>query len=56
MNFKMNVLVRLMLLNNLPENGTLEEMLNKRNLRNKISFNSEELDKLDLKTKDQGVV
>lgn len=56
MNFNLNVLVRLMLLNNLPEQGNLEKMLNKRNVRNKISFSSEEIDKLNLKTNDQGVM
>lgn len=56
MNFNLNVLVRLMLLNNLPEQGNLEKVLNKRNVRNKISFSSEELDKLNLKTNDQGIV
>lgn len=56
MNFNLNVLVRLILLNNLPEQGNLEKVLNKRNVRNKISFSSEELDKLKLKTNDQGIV
>lgn len=56
MNFNLNVLVRLILLNNLPEQGNLEKVLNKRNVRNKISFSSEELDKLNLKTNDQGIV
>lgn len=56
MNFNLNVLVRLMLLNNLPEQGNLEKMLNKRNVRNKISFSSEELDKLNLKTNENGII
>lgn len=56
MNFNLNVLVRLMLLNNLPEQGSLEKMLNKRNIRNKISFTSDEMDKLNLKTGDQGIM
>ena len=56
MNFNLNVLVRLILLNNLPEQGNLEKVLNKKNVRNKISFSSEELDKLNLKTNDQGIV
>lgn len=44
-----------MLLNNLPEQGSIEKMINKRNIRNKISFSSEELDKLELKTNEQGI-
>ena len=56
MNFNLNVLIRLMLLNNLPEQGNLEKMLNKRNVRNKISFSSEELDKLNLKTNENGII
>ena len=55
MNFKLNVLIRLMLLNNLPEQGSIEKMMNKRNIRNKISFSSEELDNLNLKTNDHGI-
>lgn len=52
---KLNVLTRLMLLNNLPEQGNLEKMLNKRNVRNKITFSSEELDTMRLETTDQGI-
>jgi hypothetical protein len=52
---KLNVLTRLVLLNNLPEQGNMEAMINKRNVRNKIIFNSEELDKLKLETTDNGV-
>lgn len=55
MNFNFNVLIRLMLLNNLPEQGSLERMMNKRNVRNKISFSSEELDKLNLQTNESGI-
>ena len=56
MNFNLNVLVRLMLLNNLPEQGNLEKIINKRNIRNKITFSSEEMDKLNLKTSEHGIV
>lgn len=55
MNFNFNVLIRLMLLNNLPEQGSLENMMNKRNVRNKISFSSEEIDKLNLQTNESGI-
>lgn len=56
MNFNLNVLVRLILLNNLPEQGNLEKIINKRNIRNKITFSSEEMDKLNLKTNEHGIV
>lgn len=56
MNFNLNVLVRLMLLNNLPEQGNLEKIINKRNIRNKITFSSEEMDKLNLKTNEHGII
>ena len=52
----LSVLVRLMLLNNLPEQGNLEKIINKRNVRNKIIFSSDEMDKLNLKTNENGVV
>lgn len=52
---KLNVLTRLMLLNNLPEQGSLEKMINRRNIKDKIIFSSEEFDKLELKTSDVGV-
>lgn len=56
MNVNLSVLVRLMLLNNLPEQGNLEKIINKRNVRNKIIFSSDEMDKLNLKTNENGVV
>lgn len=52
---KLNVLTRLMLLNNLPEQGSLEKMINRRNIKDKIIFSSEEFDKLGLKSSDVGV-
>lgn len=55
MNFKLNVITRLLLFNNMPENGSIEEMINKRNVRDKITFSSEELDKLQLKTNENGI-
>ena len=52
---KLNVITRLSLLSNLPEQGRLEQMLNKRNVRNKITFSSEELEKMNLETSEQGI-
>lgn len=52
---KLNVITRLSLLSNLPEQGSLEQMLNKRNVRNKITFSSEELEKMNLETSEQGI-
>lgn len=52
---KLNVVTRLSLLSNLPEQGSLEQMLNKRNVRNKITFSSEELEKMNLETSEQGI-
>ena len=39
----------------MPENGSIEEMINKYNVRDKITFSSEELDKLQLKTNENGI-
>lgn len=55
MKFNLNVIVRLMLLNNLPEQGNLETMLKKRTIKNKVIFNSEEMDKMNLKTNEYGI-
>ena len=55
MNFKLNVITRLLLFNNMPENGSIEEIINKRNVRDKITFSSDELDKLQLKTNENGI-
>ena len=55
MNFKLNVITRLLLFNNMPENGTIEKIINKRNVREKITFSSDELDKLQLKTDENGI-
>lgn len=40
--FNLNVATRLMLLMNLPEQGSVIEMISKRNIRKKIDFSSEE--------------
>lgn len=51
--FKLNVATRLMLLMNLPEQGSVVDMISKRNVRKKIDFSSEVvflkkiIDKLD---------
>ena len=55
MEFKLNVLTRLMLLNNLPEQGSMDKIINKRNVRNKISFSSEEAVAMNLKTSEAGI-
>lgn len=46
---KMNTASRLAILANLPEQGTVLEMISKRNIRKKIDFTSEEFAKLNLK-------
>lgn len=46
---KMNIASRLAILANLPEQGTVLEMISKRNIRKKIDFSSEEITKLNLK-------
>lgn len=47
---KLNVATRLIILMNLPEQGTVIEMISKRNIRRKIDFSSEEMEKIHLKT------
>lgn len=39
--FNLNVATRLMLLMNLPEQGSVIEMISKRNIRKKIDFSSD---------------
>lgn len=50
--FKLNVATRLMLLMNLPEQGSVVDMISKRNVRKKIDFSSEEVEKLSIKNDD----
>lgn len=50
--FNLNVATRLMLLMNLPEQGSVIEMISKRNVRKKIDFSSEELEDLNIKNED----
>lgn len=47
-----NVATRLMLLMNLPEQGSVTEMILKRNVRKKIDFSSEEVEALKMKNED----
>lgn len=53
--FNLNVAVRLVLLMNLPEQGSVIDMISKRNVRNKIDFSSEEVEKYDIKN-DKGKI
>ena len=50
--FNLNVATRLMLLMNLPEQGSVIEMISKRNIGKKIDFSSEELEDLNIKNED----
>ena len=45
---KMNVATRLTILANLPEQGSVLEMITKRNIRKKIDFTSSEISTLNL--------
>lgn len=45
----MNIESRLVILANLPQQGSLLEMMTARNIRRKIEFSSEEMNKLNLK-------
>lgn len=49
---KMNIATRLAILTNLPEQGSVLEMISKRNVRKKIDFSSEEINALNLKEAD----
>ena len=48
----MNVATRLAILTNLPEQGSVLEMISARNIRKKIDFSSEEIASLNLKEAD----
>lgn len=52
----LNVATRLMLLMNLPEQGSVTEMISKRNVRKKIDFSSEEVEALKIENKDNKIV
>lgn len=54
--FNLNVATRLMLLMNLPEQGSVIEMISKRNIRKKIDFSSEELEDLNIKNEDGRII
>ena len=49
---KMNVASRLIILINLPEQGSVVEMISKRNITKKIDFTSEEVETLKFKNED----
>lgn len=49
---KMNIATRLAILTNLPEQGSVLEMISARNIRKKIDFSSEEITSLNLKEAD----
>lgn len=51
-NLTLNVMSRLIILNNLPEQGSVVEMVAKRNIIKKVDFTSEELDQLKFETSD----
>lgn len=50
--FSVNVATRLMLLMNLPEQGSVTEMISKRNIRKKIDFSSQEVDDYEIKSEE----
>ena len=52
----LNVATRLMLLMNLPEHGSVTEMISKRNVRKKIDFSSEEVESLKIENTDGRIV
>ena len=54
--FKLNVATRLVLLMNLPEQGSVIEMISKRNIRNKIDFSSKELEDDNIRNENGKIV
>lgn len=54
--FNLNVAVRLMLLMNLPEQGSVTEMILKRNVRKKIDFSSKEVEDYKIKNGDGRII
>lgn len=54
--FKLNVATRLVLLMNLPEQGSVVEMISKRNIRNKIDFSSKEVEDYKIRNEDGKIV
>lgn len=53
--FNVNVATRLMLLMNLPEQGSVTEMISKRNVRKKIDFSSQEVDDYEIKSEEERI-
>lgn len=54
--FNLNVAVRLVLLMNLPEQGSVTDMISKRNIRGKIDLSSSEVDDYKIKNEEGRVV
>lgn len=54
--FNLNVATRITLLMNLPEQGSVIDMISQRNIRKKIDFSSEEFEKCQIQSKDGRVV
>lgn len=52
----LNVMSRLIILNNLPEQGSVVEMVAKRNIIKKVDFTSEELDQLKFETSNDRLI
>lgn len=53
--FKLSIATRLVLLISLPEQGSVTEMISKRNVRSKIDFSSKEVEEYKLKTIDDKI-
>lgn len=54
--FQLNVATRLMLLMNMPEQGSVVDMINKRNVKSKIDFSSEEMNQLKMRNEDGKII
>lgn len=50
--FKLNIATRIVLLTNLPEQGSVVEMISKRNIRHKIDFSSQEMEDYKIEQKE----
>lgn len=50
--FNLNVATRLMLLMNLPEQGSVTEMISKRNIRRKIDFSSQDIEDYEIRSEE----
>lgn len=54
--FNLNVATRLVLLMNLPEQGSVTEMISKRNIRKKIDFSSKEVEEYKIREENGKVI